>query len=89
MDEYAARADGLEALQRSLHPILLFERKENALVRLCPDNGTQQVTNCGLVGLMCEISLQHPGPAILRLEGGNSRLGRIEDLADHVGHDAC
>src|SRR3954454_6570853 len=60
MDEYAARTDRLEPLQRSLHPILLFKRKENALVRLYPDEGAQQVTDCGLVGRMREIGLQHP-----------------------------
>ena len=79
---------GLEAFQRRLHPILLIEGQEDPLVRLLADDGPQQVADRRLVRLAGEIGLQQPGAAILGLEGCDGRLGRIEDLADHVGHGA-
>ena len=86
MHEKTAGAHGPQAVQRRLHPIRPLQRREGGAVRLAADQRPHEVADGGLVGLAGEIGLQQPGGAVGGLEGGDRRLGRVEHLAEDVGH---
>ena len=88
--EKTAGAHRLETGQRVGHPVLLLGEAEARRLRgLLVRRSDDQVTDRLLVGLEGEERFDQPGlaaarPCVLGLEGGGSRLRRLETLDDQV-----
>ncbi len=92
MDEDAAGADGLQPVETVGDPVLGVDGGEGRVVDELADDRAQQVAHRVLVGRVGEIDLDLPwdvhrerGDPVRDLEGGDRRLGGIEDLAQQFG----
>ena len=88
VDQDAAGAHGLQPLEGGADPVLLVDRREDRLVGGVAEDRADQLAHRLLVGFLGEVGLEVPGLAVLGLEGRDRGLGRVEHLADQVGHGA-
>jgi hypothetical protein len=85
VDEEAPGPHRPQPIERRLDPILRRDPLEGGALRGRADDRAYERADRRLVRLRREIGLDQPA-AVGALEGGDGGLGRIEDLAEEIGH---